>query len=220
MFEKFKKRLQPQKTTMTQMIKEPEEKKIEDEPKESQIIEESENYPMNESSGQKIKKEPKTELKPDTAYPKQYEHKDFESKFMAIKDYSSFLQLSEMIDKEISQTKNKLGEYLLQIDKKKTLADKSRKIRTAVFKLTEKNQSKKDQDEFEINGLQIVLDATPRHEMEALESVVQSQQDRLQFLQKAKIALKDLGQLGEVKGINFFVVEKYGVPEKILLTVP
>ena len=139
---------------------------------------------------------------------------------MAIKDYSSFSELSERINKEISQTKSKLGEYLFQIDKKKVLAEKSQKILNLVSKMTGKQQSKENQGELLINGLQVVLYATPRHELEVLESVVKSKQDHLLHLQKTKKAIQELDQLGEIQGVNFFVVEKHGVPEKILLTIP
>ena len=89
-----------------------------------------------------------------------------------------------------------------------------------VSKMTGKRQSNENQSELSINGLQVVLDATPRHELEVLENVVKSQQDRLFHLQKTKKAIKELDQLGEIQGINFFVVEKHGIPEKILLTIP
>ncbi len=201
MFEKFKKRSQQQEIIKPQITTEPEQEKIKNITTEHQINNKPETPAIANESEKEIIKETKSE-------------------FMAIKDYSSFSQLTEMINKEISQSKSKLGEYLLQIDKKKAIAEKSRKIRAAVYKLTEKKQNKEAQGEFEINGLQIVLDATPRHEIEALESVVKSQQDRLQFLQNTKSALKEFDQLGEIQGVNFFVVEKYGVPEKILLTVP
>lgn len=220
MFEKFKRRSQSQQIQIPQIPKDPEQEKIKDEFKEAKIENEPETTQSVNEPEYKIEEESKIEENPEKTYSSLQTYKKDESEFIAIKDYSSFSQLSEMIKKEISQTKSKLGKYLLQIDKKKNLAEKSRKIRTAVFKLTDKKQANEDQSEFEINGLQIVLDATPRHEIKALESVVKSQQDRLQYLQKTRSALKELDQLGEVQGANFFVVEKYGVPEKILLTIP
>jgi hypothetical protein len=220
MFEKFKKRSQQQEIIKTQIAAEPEQEKIEKIPKEPQINNKPETPTIAKEPEKEIIKELKIEEKPGITHSKNISIKGTDSEFMAIKDYSSFSQLTEMINREISQSKSKLGEYLLQIDKKKTIAEKSRKIRAAVYKLTEKKQNNEAQGEFEINGLQIVLNATPRHEIEALESVVKSQQDRLQFLQNTKTSLKEFDQLGEIQGINFFVVERYGVPERILLTVP
>ena len=162
-----------------------------------------EKFKRHSQSAQIIEEESKSEEKPEIIYPKVHTTKEVESEYITIKDYSSFLQLSKMINKELSQTKSKLGEYLLQIDKKRVLAEKSMKIRVRVFKLTEKKHTKGDQDEVEINGLQIGLDATPRHEIKALASVVKSYQDRLLFLQKTMAALKELNQFGEVQIVNF-----------------
>jgi hypothetical protein len=64
-----------------------------------------------------------------------------------------------------------------------------------------------------------VLDANPFHELTAIEEVVRSQQDKLLFLQKSREALKWLDQIGETEGIKYLVLEKDGVPERILLKV-
>ena len=175
---------------------------------------------LDDKSKETIKPESKLEEKPAITCISKYSNNELESEFMAIKDYSSFSQLSENINREISRTKSKLGEYLLQIDNKTVLAEKSQRILNMVSKMTGKQQSNENQSELSINGLQVVLDATPRHELEVLENVVKSQQDRLLHLQKTKKAIKELDQLGEIQGINFFVVEKHGIPEKILLTIP
>ncbi|MCJ7713584.1 hypothetical protein MUO66_03900, partial [Candidatus Bathyarchaeota archaeon] len=175
---------------------------------------------LDDKSKEMIKPESKLEEKPAITCISKYSNNELESEFMTIKDYSSFSQLSENINREISRTKSKLGEYLLQIDNKTVLAEKSQRILNMVSKMTGKQQSNENQSELSINGLQVVLDATPRHELEVLENVVKSQQDRLFHLQKTKKAIKELDQLGEIQGVNFFVVEKHGVPEKILLTIP
>ena len=219
MFDKFKKHSHHKQTNKQHVIEKLEKVKIVNVQKESQNPKTNESsYPIDEIE-ETIKpnsSEEKTEITPISHYPS----KEIEREFMAIKDYSSFLQLSEKINTEISQTKNKLGEYLLQIDNKKILAEKSQKILNIVSKMTGKPHCKGNQDELLIDGLQIVLDATPRHELEVLENVVKSQQDRLLHLQKTKKAINELNQLSEVQGINFFVVEKHGIPEKILLTIP
>jgi len=64
-----------------------------------------------------------------------------------------------------------------------------------------------------------VLDANPFHELTIIEEAVRSQQDKLLFLQKSREALKWLDQIGETEGIKYLVLEKDGVPERILLKV-
>ncbi|MBK5133745.1 hypothetical protein JJE00_04865, partial [Candidatus Bathyarchaeota archaeon] len=179
MFDKFKRHPQPKQTKPLQVTEESEKMKLKTEPKKSQNPKEVENTQIIDESQETIKKESILEEKPDINYSSTYPNKEIESEFMAIKEYSSFSELSERINKEISQTKSKLGEYLFQIDKKKVLAEKSQKILNLVSKMTGKQQSKENQGELLINGLQVVLDATPRHELEVLESVVKSKQDHL-----------------------------------------
>ena len=117
MFEKFKKRSQQQEIIKPQIAKEPEQEKIKNISKEHQINNEPETPTIVNEPEKEIIKEPKVEEKPEITYSKASSTKETKSEFMAIKDYSSFSQLTEMINKEISQSKSKLGEYYLQIDK-------------------------------------------------------------------------------------------------------
>ena len=221
MFDKFKRHSQIKQTNPSPITEKPEKvtnvngSKTPENPKTCENTQ-----TLDDKSKEMIKPESKLEEKPAITCISKYSNNELESEFMTIKDYSSFSQLSENINREISRTKSKLGEYLLQIDNKTVLAEKSQRILNMVSKMTGKQQSNENQSELSINGLQVVLDATPRHELEVLENVVKSQQDRLFHLQKTKKAIKELDQLGEIQGINFFVVEKHGIPEKILLTIP
>jgi hypothetical protein len=70
-----------------------------------------------------------------------------------------------------------------------------------------------------VNGLVIVLDTKPLQELEALQSVLRSHQQRLHALQKAKEALAPLDQFGDTEGIQYLVLEKEGIPEQILLKI-
>ncbi len=133
-----------------------------------------------------------------------------------IKEYSSAQEIAERLDKEIGDTKSTLGEYLRRLDDIRTVAEKSKKIREVVLKLSGKKAGQENNGEIMIGSLNIVLDATPFHELTAIESVVRSFQERLLVLQKAREALKWLDQLGDTDGLKYEVVETDGVPERIL----
>lgn len=133
-----------------------------------------------------------------------------------IKEYTSADEIAETLDKKISETKSTLGEYLRRLDDIRALAEKSKKIREVVMKLAGKKASAETLGEITIGKLNIVLDATPFHELTAIEEVVRSHQERLLVLQKAREALKWLDQLGDTEGLNYLVVENEGVPERIL----
>ena len=88
-----------------------------------------------------------------------------------------------------------------------------------VAKVSGRKQRAESSEQVDVNGLAIVLDATPLHELEALESVLRSHQQRLLALQKAKDALEPLDQFGGTEGIRYLVLEREGVPEQILLKI-
>ena len=137
-----------------------------------------------------------------------------------IKEYESAEDIAQTLEKDISNTKSTLGEYLRRLDEIRSLAEKSKKIREVVMKLAGKSKTTGDSlGEISVGSLNIVLDANPFHELTAIESVVRSHQERLLVLQKAREALKWLDQLGDTEGLKYLVVENEGVPERILFKI-
>jgi len=137
-----------------------------------------------------------------------------------IKEYESAEEIADTLDKDISNTKSTLGEYLRRLDEIRNLAEKSKKIREVVMKLAGKSKASSESlGEITVGSLNIVLDANPFHELTAIESVVRSHQERLLILQKAREALKWLDQLGDTEGLKYLVVESEGVPERILFKI-
>jgi hypothetical protein len=137
-----------------------------------------------------------------------------------IKEYGSAEEIAETLDKDISETKSTLGEYLRRLDEIRSLAEKSKKIREVVMKLAGKSKATGESlGEINVGSLSIILDANPFHELTAIESVVRSHQERLLILQKAREALKWLDQLGDTEGLKYLVVENEGVPERILFKI-
>lgn len=133
-----------------------------------------------------------------------------------IKEYTSADELAERLDNEISESKSTLGEYLRRLDEIRLLAEKSKKIREVVLKLAGRKGQTENDGELTVGDLNIVLDATPFHELTAIEEVVRSFQERLLMMQKAREDLKWLDQLGDTEGLKYLVVEDEGVPERIL----
>jgi len=132
--------------------------------------------------------------------------------------YNAVQEIAETIDKKIARTKSSLGEYLRKLDEIRNLAEKTKKVRDTVMKLSgRKVESNENSGEIEVSGLKIVTDANAFHELTAIESAVRSHQERLLVLQKARDALKPLDQLGDTDGLTFKVLESDGIPERILL---
>lgn len=133
-----------------------------------------------------------------------------------IEEYTSAEEIAGKLEDNISKTKSTLGEYLRRLDDIRSLAEKSKKVREVVMKLAGKKASAEKLGEITLGKLNVILDATPFHELTAIEEVVKSHQTRLMVLQKAREALKWLDQLGDTGGIKYIVLEKEGVPERIL----
>ena len=133
-----------------------------------------------------------------------------------IKEYTSAQAIAEALEKELSEAKSTLGEYLRKLDEIRDLAEKSKKVRELVMKLAGKRSPTESQSEITVGNLNIVLDANPFHESAAIESVVRSYQERLLELQKVRESLKFLDQLGDTEGLKYIVIENEGIPERIL----
>jgi len=136
-----------------------------------------------------------------------------------IKEYTSAQAIADALDKELSETKSLLGEYLRRLDEIRTLADKSKKVREVVMKLAGKKSGSENSSEITVGTLNIVLDANAFHELTAIESVVRSYQERLLVLQRVHEALKWLDQLGDTEGLKYVVLEDEGIPERILFKI-
>ena len=133
-----------------------------------------------------------------------------------VKEYSSTQEITEGLDQQLTKTKTTLGENLRRLDEFRTIAEKSKKIREVVMKLSGKKPIAENQNEISIGGLEIVLDSNPLHELAAIEVTVRSYQEHLNVLQKVRESLKWLEQLGDTEGLKFQVVEDDGIPKRIL----
>lgn len=177
-----------------------------------------------EKPSKKTKKTKKPAKATEETSPKRPQvHADLkatENPFVGIKEYSSASEIAEKIDTEISETKSRLGEYLRQLDDKRAIAEKAKRLHDVVAKIANTKNSKEtkqNQNQIEVNGLEIVLDATALNELTAIESVVKSHQQRLMTLQKTREALKTLDQIDDTEGIKYLTLERDGIPERILL---
>jgi hypothetical protein len=162
----------------------------------------------------------KPEETPADAAPQAHaEVKTAANVFVGIVEYGSAEEIEAHIEAEIAHAKSALGGYLRMLDDVRAVAEKSKKLHDVVAKVSGRKQRAENAEQVDVNGLAIVLDATPLHELEALESVLRSHQERLLALQKAKDALEPLDQFGGTEGIKYLVLEREGVPEQILLKI-
>lgn len=138
---------------------------------------------------------------------------------LKIREYDSAEKIAKRLDSEIAQTKSTLGKYLRRVDDIRALAERSKKVREVVMKLSSGQTDSGSASQLSVGGLSIVLDSDPVNELAATESAIQSHQEHLLVLQKAREALKWLDQFSDTDGIKYQVVENGGLPETIMFKI-
>jgi len=136
-----------------------------------------------------------------------------------LKEYNSAAEIAKMLDSEITRTKSMLGEYLRRLDEIRTLAERSKKVRSVIYKLTGKRAAASMLGELTVGDLNVILDATPLHELTVIQEAVRSQQERLLKLQKGLEDIKWADQIEDAEGLKFMVLENDNVPTQILLKI-
>jgi hypothetical protein len=227
MFGRFKKKPETkeettptEKPTITEETKKTKKTEVTEEPEITKKTEANDKPEAEEKPSKKTRKNKKNAEATEDSTPTPYVPIDPESMkkpFIGIREYSSVLEIAESIDKELAETKSSLGGYLRQLDDRRSVAEKTQRLYNVVAKVADKMPAKDNLNSVDLNGLEVVLDATALNELTAIENVVQSHQKRLIALQKAKEALKTLDQAGATEGIKYLALEKEGVPEQILL---
>jgi hypothetical protein len=136
-----------------------------------------------------------------------------------IKEFASYKEITETLDKDISDTKSMLGKYLSRLDGVRGRAQNLKKIRSTLSKVVGRKALKESLGEFNVEDITIVLEAGPLDELNALESVVRSYQERLSKLKGARESLESFNELDDTDGMKFQLVEANGVPETILMNI-
>jgi len=184
--------------------------------------EENEKTQTTKKSSRKAKSPSKVDRLVENTAPPVQSNADVKAQknpLATIKEYSSVMKIIEKIDQEIVETKSALGQYLRQLDDARNAAEKIERLHNVVAKATGKKLPKENPNQLEVNGLEIILDATPLHELAAIETVVRNRQQRLLSLQKVKESLGSFNQLCETEGLEYLVLEKEGIPEQVLLRI-
>jgi hypothetical protein len=219
MFDRFKKKPEPEETKVAKVTEEP-KAEVTEKPEAAEKVQTSEKPSKKVKKTRKPAKGKPAKAAEDTGPISPQVHaalKEAEAPFVGIKEYSSAVEIAENIDREMAETKSALGEYLRQLDDKRGVAEKAKRLHDVVVKMANKKETKESSNQLEVNGLEIVLDATALNELTAIESVVKSYQQRLMALQQAREALKALDQVGDTEGIKYLALEREGIPEQILL---
>ena len=136
-----------------------------------------------------------------------------------IKEFTSYVEITETLEKDISDTKSMLGQYLSRLDEIRQKAENLKKLHSTLSKIVGRKALNESLGEINVEDMTVVLDASPLDELKALESVVRSIQEHLSSLNKTRESLESFNELSDADGMKFLLVEANGVPETILLNI-
>lgn len=110
-----------------------------------------------------------------------------------LKNFGTPEDLKKFLDEEMGKVRTMLGDYLRRLEETRAKSEKMKKAHDALIKFAgEKQLPPLDAREIDIMGLKIIVNPGPKQEMESLEEVVKSMQDRLNTIQKVRKAFDPL----------------------------
>ena len=96
-----------------------------------------------------------------------------------IKEFTSFMEVTETLDKEISDTKSMLSKYLSRLDEVRHSAENLKKLHSTLSKVVGRKALKESLGEINVEDMTFVLDASPLDELNALEDGLERGIDRI-----------------------------------------
>ncbi len=147
-----------------------------------------------------------------------------EAKLSTVVDIISFNSISEFnnyLDGEINKLKSQLGEYLRRLEAVKAKAETLVRFESLLAELAKAAKSEGkglglEEREFTLGTTKIVVNPSPKQELEALVAIVRSLQERIMLLEKIKKNLEQLAKIQDIE-IKLDVLFENTIPVKIFI---
>ena len=133
---------------------------------------------------------------------------------MELRKFSTVDDFLRSLEDETNTLKAKLGEYLRKMEEVKGKAESLIKLEEVFGKLGVK--AVEEPKEVDLGGVKLVVNPSPRQELEVLVAVVKDLQDKIMALDKAKKGFSMLESMKEL-GIGVEVLYKDGVPQTVYI---
>ena len=138
-----------------------------------------------------------------------------------LKSFGSVSELNSFIDREISELKAQLGEHLRRLEAVKAKAETLVKFENLLSELAKAARrggamSVAEEKEFEIGAMKIVVNPSPKQELEILIATVRSLQERIMLLERIKKSLEQLARIQDIE-IKLEVLFENEIPTKVFI---
>lgn len=125
-------------------------------------------------------------------------------------------ELKKFLDDEIGRLRTLLGDHLRRLEEARIKAEKLRKAHDALAKFAGSKQIPNFEGrEVDMTGLRVMINPTPRQEMDLLEEVVKTLQDKLNTVQRVRKAFDPLAVEEGIVTITVAIADN--VPHKLML---
>ncbi|MCP8309217.1 MAG: hypothetical protein H3Z53_04355 [archaeon] len=136
---------------------------------------------------------------------------------LELKMFNTPDELKKFLDDEIGRIRTLLGDYLRRLEENRIKTEKLKKAQEAIIKFAgEKQIPSLEGREIDLSGFKVFVNPSLRQEMDVLEDIVKSLQDKLNTIQKIRKALEPL--TGFEEGIVTIVaIISDNVPIKLMI---
>ncbi len=132
-----------------------------------------------------------------------------------IKEFNNIAEFVKSIDEDLNDYRKKLAELLRRLEELRVKVEHERKIKAAFTKLGLATEASEPKNVVDLKNVKIVMNPTADQELNNLESVVESLNNKITMLTAIKKDLEVLGSLDvEVK---LTVIYLEGLPKTLII---
>jgi vacuolar-type H+-ATPase subunit I/STV1 len=132
-----------------------------------------------------------------------------------IKEFNSIAEFVKSIDEDLNDYRKKLAELLRRLEELRIKVEHERKIKAALAKLGLITEAPEPKNVIDLKNIKIVMNPTADQELNNLESVVESLNNKITILTAIKKDLEVLGSLDVEVKLTAVYLE--GLPKTLII---
>ncbi|MEB3851460.1 MAG: hypothetical protein LRS49_02610 [Desulfurococcales archaeon] len=127
-------------------------------------------------------------------------------------------EFTKFIDDEISNLRSQLGEFLRRLEAAKARADIMTKIESFLAELARGQGGELQGRQLQLGPVSVVVNPTPKQELDALVAAARSLQERIVVLERIKKSIEPLQRMPAVD-VKIEVLMENRIPTKVFLHI-
>jgi hypothetical protein len=133
--------------------------------------------------------------------------------------FNSIADFTKFLDEEISRLRSQLGEFLRRLEAAKAKAEIMAKIESFLAELAREQAGGEAQGrQLQLGPISVIVNPTPKQELDALVATARSLQERIVTLEKIKKGIEPLQKMPSVE-VKIEVLMENRIPTRIYLHI-